>query len=193
MPAPSRLIPLLAALLLVQACSTGSRKTDKSRNAGKDGASADQAADTLLPGETEVTEASLRGKEFKSASTLKNAPFDYDKALLGEEALSVLKENAEWLKANPKVEIQVQGHCDERGTLEYNLALGQNRARAVRDYYRALGISMRRMSTISYGREQPICSESNEDCWRTNRRAETRARVMPPESLPKAPPKKRRR
>lgn len=177
MPASARLIPLLTVLLLVQACSMGARKSDKSRGAGKGTPGAEKAGDALRPGETEVTEASLRGKEFKAASTLKNAPFDYDQAGLGEDTRAILKANAEWLKANPKVEIQVQGHCDERGTLAYNLALGQRRAQAVRDYYRALGISMRRMSTISFGREQPICTESTEDCWRMNRRAETRARV----------------
>lgn len=91
--------------------------------------------------------------------------------------MAALKANAAWLKSNAKVEVQIQGHCDERGTVAYNLALGQKRARAVRDYYRTLGVSMRRMSTISYGKEKPGCQESNEDCWRDNRRAETRARI----------------
>jgi len=176
--ARSFLIPLLSFLILAQACTPPARKSDKDK-AGKNGgkSSASDVDGAGLPGPTEVTEASLRGKVFQQVPTLPAIRFDYDRDALSEEALGTLKSNAAWLKANAKVEIQIQGHCDERGTVAYNLALGQKRARAVRDYYRALGVSMRRMSTLSYGKEKPDCQESTEECWRSNRRAESRARI----------------
>jgi len=71
----------------------------------------------------------------------------------------------------------VAGHCDERGTIEYNLALGQRRAKEVRDYYLRLGVSGKSVATISYGKESPLCREANEECWAKNRRAETRIRT----------------
>lgn len=176
----ARTIPIvfLAFLILAQACSSSPRKAGKDKTGKNGGASSgsDLAAD-VLPAPTEVTEASLRGKEFQKVSPLAAVHFDYDRDTLSEESSAALKSNAAWLKSNARVEVQIQGHCDERGTVAYNLALGQKRARAVRDYYRALGVSMRRMSTISYGKEKPDCQDSNEDCWRENRRAETRARV----------------
>lgn len=179
--ARSFLIPFLSILILASACTAPTRKADKDK-AGKNGAksSASDAAVVGLPGPTDVNEASLRGKAFQTVSTLAVVRFDYDTDALSEEALAALKANAAWLKANAKVEVQIQGHCDERGTVAYNLALGQKRARAVRDYYRSLGVPMRRMSTISFGKEKPACQESNDDCWRTNRRAETRARQLIP-------------
>lgn len=169
-------IPFLSLLFLVQACTSPTRKAAKDK-AGRNGekSSASDMEGAGLPGVTEVTEASLRGKIYRAVPALSAVHFDYDRDTLGEGSLAALKANADWLKANPKVEVRIEGHCDERGTVAYNLALGQKRARAVRDYYRALGVPMRRMATISYGKEQPDCRESNEDCWRRNRRAETRA------------------
>lgn len=172
------LIPFLGLLLLSQACGTAARKSDKDK-AGKNGgrSAPSELADAGLPGPTEVTEASLRGKVFQQIPVLSTVRFDYDRDALDAESLAVLKANAAWLNSNAKVEIQIQGHCDERGTVAYNLALGQKRAKAVRDYYRSLGVPMRRMSTISYGKEKPDCPQADEDCWRRNRRAETRARA----------------
>lgn len=170
----SMLIPLLA-----QACTSSTRRTAKDKTGKNAAASPAVPLDSGLPGATEVTEASLRGKTFQAVPTLLSVHFDYDRDTLNEGSIAALKANAEWLKANAKAEIQVQGHCDERGTVAYNLALGQKRARAVRDYYRALGVPMSRMSTISFGKEKPECADATEGCWRTNRRAETRARVSP--------------
>ncbi|MBI4057628.1 MAG: peptidoglycan-associated lipoprotein Pal [Elusimicrobia bacterium] len=121
----------------------------------------------------EEQETSMRGKEFISTSELATIYFDYDMADLSEDSRDILKKNAVWLKKNPKVEVQIQGHCDDRGTNSYNLGLGQRRATKVRDYYKALGIRMDRMATISYGEEMPVCQESTEECWQKNRRAET--------------------
>jgi peptidoglycan-associated lipoprotein len=172
MNAPSmRLAALLCALLC--ACSGRSPR----RGAPRDGAAAKGGSQSLQGADAEAVEASLRGKRFQTTSALKTVLFDYDASRLTDEARARLKENAAWLRQNPRVEIQIQGHCDERGTTPYNLALGQRRARAVRDYYRELGVPSSRMSTISFGEEAPSCSRSDEECWSANRRAETLARV----------------
>jgi peptidoglycan-associated lipoprotein len=98
--------------------------------------------------------------------------FDFDRSFIRDDAKSVMKANAEWLKANPKVKVKIEGNCDERGTKEYNQALGQRRATSAKKYLTDLGISGRRISLISYGKEKPICSEQNEECWQKNRRDE---------------------
>ena len=99
--------------------------------------------------------------------------FDYDSAFLNAQARALLAENSRWLKTHKEVKVQVAGNCDERGTVEYNLALGQRRAAAVRSYYVHSGVAGRRIATISYGKERPVCNDSNEACWAQNRRAET--------------------
>ena len=77
----------------------------------------------------------------------------------------------DWLKANARVKVTLEGHCDERGTSEYNLALGDRRANAAREYLASLGIDGSRIRTVSYGKERPFCTQSNESCWQENRRA----------------------
>lgn len=123
--------------------------------------------------ELEESEASLRDKVYAADPESAVVYFDFDKSELSEETRKSLKENAAALKKRSTAEIQVAGHCDERGTTEYNLALGQRRANAVRDYYKHQGIRINRMSTISFGEEKPVCVESNDDCWAKNRRVET--------------------
>lgn len=122
-------------------------------------------------------EGSLRNKEYSNDPVILVVRFDFDKAELSAEARGTLAANAAALKKRPEIEIQVAGHCDERGTTEYNLALSQRRANAVRNYYKNLGVKIARMSTISYGEERPVCSESTEECWAQNRRAETLIRI----------------
>jgi peptidoglycan-associated lipoprotein len=121
---------------------------------------------------------SLLGQEWKEIPQLGNAHYEFDQAVLTSEARSVLQKNAKFLKDFPKIEVRVAGHCDDRGTLEYNIALGQRRARSARDYYKALGIPENRLSTISFGEERPLCTEGSEKCWAKNRRSETRVRVL---------------
>ena len=104
-------------------------------------------------------------------SPLKEVYFGYDRYDLDTEARATLKANADWLKANVAVRVEVEGHCDERGTSEYNLALGAKRSQAVKDYLATLGVAASRLSTISYGEELPVCKEQNEECWQKNRRA----------------------
>jgi peptidoglycan-associated lipoprotein len=96
--------------------------------------------------------------------------FDFDKYELKPEAREALKKNADWLTQNPGKKVVIEGNCDERGTNEYNMALGQRRAEAAAKYLNTLGISAGRISTISYGEDKPICKESTEECWAKNRR-----------------------
>jgi len=113
----------------------------------------------------------LRRGEAAGSGPLKDIGFNFDSADLSETARATLKANAEWLKANPSARVQIEGHCDERGTAEYNMALGAKRAQAAMDYLSTLGVAANRLSTISYGEEIPVCKEHNEDCWVKNRRA----------------------
>ena len=97
--------------------------------------------------------------------------FAYDSYSLAALAQTTLNKQAKWLKANPSVAIAVEGHADERGTREYNLALGDRRASSVKDYLMSQGISSNRISTISYGKERPVKSGSNDTAWAQNRRS----------------------
>lgn len=99
-----------------------------------------------------------------------NIYFDFDSAELSPMAQDVLVRKAEWLRANPMASVSIEGNCDERGTAEYNLALGERRANAARDFIVDLGISEARISTISYGEERPADPRSNEEAWAKNRR-----------------------
>jgi peptidoglycan-associated lipoprotein len=100
-----------------------------------------------------------------------DAFFDFDKSDLRPEARDVLANNAAWMRENPGFIFTIEGHCDERGTNEYNLALGARRANAAKDYIVSLGVGADRLKTISYGEERPVCTESSEACWQRNRRA----------------------
>jgi peptidoglycan-associated lipoprotein len=99
--------------------------------------------------------------------------FDYMRADIGDEDRSILQRQAAWLNKYPAVRITIEGHCDERGTRVYNLALGAKRAEAVKEYLASTGVAVARMGTISYGKERPVCAESNETCWAKNRRGVT--------------------
>jgi peptidoglycan-associated lipoprotein len=110
------------------------------------------------------------------AAELQRVHFDFDQYTLSSEARQTLADNAAILKARPQVRVLIEGHCDERGSDEYNLALGERRARATRDYLVSLGIAPERLSTISYGEEQPLEKGSSEAAWAKNRRAEFRIR-----------------
>lgn len=134
----------------------------------------------------QAEEPSLRGKEYKKVSQIETVYFDYDDASLRGEARNVLAKNAEWLKENMDVEIIVEGHCDERGTTDYNMALGDRRAKAVRSYLMKLGVKGSRLATISYGEEKPVDLGHDEAAWSRNRRGEMLGRI--PETAPKEIP-----
>jgi peptidoglycan-associated lipoprotein len=116
-------------------------------------------------------ERARRGLAPQEDGLLKDVHFDYDSYALSPEARGILEQNARWLKANGRASVEIEGHTDERGTIEYNLALGAKRAKAARDYLAVMGIDAGRMSTISYGEELPVCRDASEACWRRNRRA----------------------
>jgi peptidoglycan-associated lipoprotein len=104
------------------------------------------------------------------ARAVQDAFFDYDKADIRADARDALSKTAEFLRSYPQVKIVIEGHCDERGSTEYNLALGDRRAQAAKNFLASLGIAADRMQTVSYGKERPFCSEHNENCWQQNRR-----------------------
>ena len=115
-------------------------------------------------------EPGIEGEVFES-KLLKDIHFDFDKYDVRPVDEAVLKENAVFLKNNPKMKIQIEGHCDERGTVEYNLALGERRANNTKKYLVFLGIPSDRISTISFGKERPLDKGHHEEAWATNRRA----------------------
>jgi peptidoglycan-associated lipoprotein len=100
---------------------------------------------------------------------VRDAYFDFNKADIRADAREALGHTADFLKAHPQVKATIEGHCDERGSTEYNILLGDRRAAAVKNYLVQLGISADRLNTVSYGKEKPFCTESNEECWQRNR------------------------
>lgn len=141
-----RVVCLLAALALVGGCACRTKKVGAAE------------AETNVP-------VARVGME------LKDVNFAFDSSELDANARALLKENARWLQENSGARVQIEGHCDERGTNEYNMALGMRRARAAYDFVRSLGISESRMSTVSYGEELPLDPGHNEAAWARNRRA----------------------
>jgi len=106
------------------------------------------------------------------AITLKSVNFDFDSSNIRSKDAEILKENAKMIKANQDVKMVLEGNCDERGTNEYNMALGERRANSVKAYLLTLGIDAGRLSSVSYGEEKPVCTESDESCWWKNRRVD---------------------
>jgi peptidoglycan-associated lipoprotein len=100
---------------------------------------------------------------------VKDAYFDFNKADIRTDARQALGQTADFLRKYPQIKMTIEGHCDERGAVEYNIALGDRRASAVKNYLVQLGIAADRMTTVSYGKEKPFCTESNEECWQRNR------------------------
>jgi peptidoglycan-associated lipoprotein len=105
-----------------------------------------------------------------AAAGLKAIYFDFDQSFIRNDERAVMTANADWLKANPKVKIRIEGNTDDRGTREYNQALGQRRAASAKKYLVDMGVSAKRISLISYGKEKPVCGEASEGCWQKNRR-----------------------
>jgi peptidoglycan-associated lipoprotein len=112
-----------------------------------------------------------RPSEFKAAESLKDIHFDFDKYEIRNEDARILDADAAWLKSRPNDLLLIEGHCDERGTSEYNLALGERRAKAAMTYLVGQGIQAQRITLISYGKEQAVCTTHDEACWALNRRA----------------------
>ena len=115
-----------------------------------------------------------RSEDFVATPELKPVYFDFDKAVLRPDAIDALTNNTAWLKENADTLVLIEGNCDERGTAEYNLALGDRRAKSAMDYLEANGIAKERLSTVSYGKERPVCTADTEECKNQNRRADFR-------------------
>ncbi|MCZ7625864.1 MAG: peptidoglycan-associated lipoprotein Pal [candidate division NC10 bacterium] len=138
-----------------------------------------QTPEAKLPSETgaapeaRIAEAEIRpdAAAEAAATALKDIYFDYDQSAIRDDSRKLMNENVEWLRNNPAAKLTIEGHCDERGSSEYNLALGERRARATRDYLVAAGIATNRINTISYGKERPFVLGHDESAWRWNRRA----------------------
>jgi peptidoglycan-associated lipoprotein len=113
----------------------------------------------------------MSAEEIEKSGLLKEVFFEFDKADIREQDRETLSQNAAALKKFDFLRITVEGHCDERGTVEYNLALGERRAKAASDYLVSLGVTADRLKTVSYGKEVPVCTQSSEECWLKNRRA----------------------
>lgn len=111
------------------------------------------------------------GSDSGNIAGLTTINFEYDQATLTETARADLAKNAEWIKGNPNVTVQIEGHCDSRGSVEYNLALGERRAKSVKSYLTNLGIDAKRLTIISYGEEKPVATGDSESVYAKNRRA----------------------
>jgi peptidoglycan-associated lipoprotein len=149
-------LPALCAGLILAACTDGNTK-----NAAPE--TPPPASAVLTPGESEI--------EYGRISD--TVTFQTDNSMLQPEAQRILQQQAVWLRDYPRHAVTIEGHADERGTREYNLALGDRRAQAVMNYLVVLGIDPKRVKTISFGKERPICNEANEACWSQNRRGVT--------------------
>ncbi len=161
----SLLVSFLFLCLIVSACAKKQTVTPEDVN------------DSTATEETNsfAQEPSIRGVEVENNIALETVNFAFDSSAISDEVLVTLKNNVKYLKDNPKVNVVIEGHCDERGTTEYNLALGQKRAVKVKEIYVQLGIKAKRIVTMSYGKEMPIDKRHNEAAWAKNRRAETKA------------------
>jgi peptidoglycan-associated lipoprotein len=146
----------ISTALLAAACSTNKPATAP---AGDGGASA-SVEQTIVPGSARDFQVNVGDRVL----------FDYDRSDLDESDRATLQKQAAWLAKYPQVTLTVEGHADERGTREYNIALGARRAQSVKEYLVSLGVNSSRLDTISYGKERPVCVESTEACWAENRR-----------------------
>ena len=121
--------------------------------------------------EERLKEEAARIEAARNQFVMEDIFFDFDSFAILPEAQDILSSKAEWLQSNPDISVTIEGHCDERGTIEYNLALGDRRAQSAKDFLINLGIAESRLNTISYGEERPLVPDSNEDAWAKNRRA----------------------
>ncbi len=151
---------IIFAVLLLGACSTPKP--------------AETPRQTTPPAQPQVQSSIVPGseKDFQ-VNVGDTVHFDYNKYAVLEADKSILQRQAAWLGKYPNVRVTIPGNCDERGTREYNIALGARRANAVKEYLASVGVSASRIDTISYGKERPVCSESTEACWAQNRRGVT--------------------
>jgi len=164
-----KLLGLFAALALLGACETA--PSDSAASSGAGASSATTGGESAGGGAGKMAAPRPGSQEDLIANVGDRVFFDFDKYKLKPEGRAVLEKQAAWLKKHGGVRLVLEGHADERGTREYNLALGERRANATRDYLVSLGVSPSRLKTISYGEERPVALGSNEKAWSQNRRA----------------------
>ena len=170
-----RLLTICAAAFLFTACETASNVAGDSASGSSSSSAtaAATAAGTASSSESSSTTATQMSDAEKLAQVGNTVYFGFDSSELAGEAQATLDRQAAFLNVNPTIVVIIEGHADERGTREYNLALGDRRAVAVRDYLLAKGLNAARVRTVSYGKERPAVSGSNEESWAKNRRAAT--------------------
>ncbi len=160
------LVAVLSLLLMAPGCSSRRRASAGTEPPPAPPTTPETGTETETPPSPPST-----GGQDQVAAQLRDAFFDFDDASLREDAKGALDGNARYMEANGGVNVVIEGHCDERGSVEYNLALGEKRARAAKDYLVAYGINASRMTTISYGKERPFDPGHSEEAWAQNRRA----------------------
>ena len=159
-------------VLFVAACATKPKDSADSSGSGSSSSESDVSSEGTI---TETTGSGIvsGSQEDLIVNVGDRVFFGYDSSDLDSDALELLQDQVAWLKQNSDVSVTIEGHCDERGTREYNLALGEKRAQAVKNYLIGLGINPDRVSTISYGKERPAVVGSNDGAWAQNRRSVT--------------------
>jgi peptidoglycan-associated lipoprotein len=164
------LLVACAALSVLTISCASKKKADETADAG---VTAPSAPDTTNDNSIVNKEMSFNptGSDSGNISGLYTVNFEYDQATLSAEAKKRLSDNAAWVKGNAGMNVQIEGHCDERGSIEYNLALGERRAKAAKAYLVSLGVDARRLSIISYGEEKPLAQGDSEETLSKNRRA----------------------
>jgi peptidoglycan-associated lipoprotein len=163
-----RIITLFAALGLLAACETAPNTSGDAAGTGASSSTSSSSSSSADAGGSNSEQLTITEELIQIGDRVL---FGYDSYELTSDAKSILNSQASFLASNPSVRITIEGHCDERGTREYNLALGESRASATRDYLVAQGVNPARIKIISYGKERPAVIGSNEDAWRFNRRA----------------------
>jgi peptidoglycan-associated lipoprotein len=175
-----RSVPLIVAMLgltvLLAGCPKRPGTTAASAPAPSGAGRASAMAGAAVPATTAAPSSGAASavpqpSEFVSTDNLKDIHFDFDRYDIRPEDARLLDANAAWLKSRPDDLVLIEGHCDERGTIEYNLVLGERRAKAAVNYLVGQGVQARRITLISYGKERPACTTHDEACWAINRRA----------------------
>jgi len=166
-------IVLLVGSLVLWGCPKKTDVTSSQENRNGESASSQKSGNVNTGMNAGMTGETSKPSEEGAALTssgLRPVYFDYDKSFLRTDALKTMANNIAWLKANPQWKVRIEGNCDERGTAEYNQALGQRRSANAKTYLVAGGISASRIALISYGKEKPVCNEHTDACWQMDRR-----------------------
>ncbi|KJU85815.1 Peptidoglycan-associated lipoprotein [Candidatus Magnetobacterium bavaricum] len=178
-----RLVVLIFAVLFIVSCAQKevvvpdqppppTKDTTRDKDTGTKDSSKDGRDTTSIDKES-IKDKGLTEEEIRAAmqNVFKNINFSYNRYEVLDEAKPILRNISDWMLAHKSVSILIEGHCDERGTSEYNLALGDQRAQATKAFLVSSGVPTARMETVTFGKEKPLCPEHNETCWSKNRRA----------------------